>query len=250
MPSPDQKRYWVTPETIIHRRKILEFHDKYFCDEIKDDMRSTRKAVELTRTGMGGFLIPTHSMEPDAIKYATFLMRNFIDKYINSPVAWHQQLIAQIFNKGSGVNIDLTPVVTPHTERIIPAWIRPPRGDGLREYITKTVENIRQGNVAVVPPQAERKLKVGSPDKYHKVLRLLFLYLDREKVDCWVMFAGFYPDVRSPDEVKMADWQHYKINVGPTLTKEEIKEQARKANMNLDEFAFDQLRKLVPEEWR
>ena len=254
MPSVERRPSEHSPSA-VHRRKVPEWVRKHFPAEISDSYHGLADAGELVASGHGLVLLGTHfSLRdgPGMFLYVASQNDAMIDKPWVAPVARHITEIARLANWVFGARIDLKPVVTASTMEK-PRFHHLHRGEGLRDYIISATDTLKRGGVVALFPQSTRVPYLKEPDEYDKAMEFLMSRTSRAQVnDFGILPVGF--GVEGVQDYKklrgLNPGVKYTINVGKLWTKTEALEMAHETQRSMDGWAIDQLRQLVPENYR
>ncbi len=253
--QPLERRPISNPQLGEHRRKVIEQLRKLFPAVIDDSYHGLANAGELVTAGHGLVLLGTHfSLRdgPGMFLYVASQNDALIDKPWEAPVAKHIATAARLANWVFGAQIDLNPVVTESSKKK-PRYRHLHQGEGLRDYIISATETLDRGGIVTLFPQSTRVPYLMEPGKYDKAMELLMMRTSRAGVnDFGILPVGFGIE-GDHDYKKVTGFnirKTYTINIGKLWTKQDALQMAEETQRSMDGWAIDQLRQLVPENYR
>ena len=222
------------------------FDRHIFPREAKEKMKN------LIREGTGVIITANHpsGMDPPKILAMLFEDDFFRKTRITAPVGAHQLPKAQLANRIFGAKLDLIPVVNNHTIEKNPN-MNGRKGEGLKQYLKASLETLREGGIVLVFFQAGREPTIGTAGKDNIVLEGLYRILDRQNVKPAIAFLGVsIPGVDPQAREYKKTLSPYLLQVGNVLTREELDRQLQTQGQRVDEYAFEQVKELVTDEYR
>lgn len=226
-----------------------------FRDAVNPNSFGIARAEQLMREEkLGLMVLITHFSRSDPIIAMKALAGHpyFGKKRIVAPVAAHQMLprIIGLRNRARSMGVDLFPVVTENT--VARAKLKNRNadskvGDGKGAFTTAAIEALKGEGIVVWAPQGERQPTLGTP-KGNEVAGFIRNAQRHGVFNFAVMFMGFEINgVRDYSSVRDFNWfKRYDVNVGVTMTVEEILKCLGGDIRKVDNFAYGQLARVSP----
>lgn len=254
MQSPERKPSG-NPQLGEHRRKVVDVLRMLYPAHITDSYHGLVDAGELVAAGHGLLLVGSHfSLRdgPGVFLYVAAGNDALIDKPWQAPVARHIADVARLANRFFGAKIDLKPVVTASTMKK-PKYHHMHRGQGLRDYINSATETLRQGGVVALFPQATRMSYLPEPGEYDKAMEFLMTRTTKAGVkDFGILPVGF--GLEGDEDYKKRTGLNigvtYEVTIGKLWLRNDALQSAEDTKRSLDGWIIDQLKQLVPDNYR
>lgn len=218
--------------------------------ETTDCDHSIDRAKEVLRSGNGLIVIINHFSLKDPPLAVNEVFHNTImgSKKIIIPIASHMdKRLYHLLGEMTGVTFK--PIVTENTMKKGKNNGRK-SNDGMMEYLAKSIKILEEGGIVVLAPQGTRMSQLGQPDK--STVGAFMAAAERKSFDRYAfLFIGFgikgvtdYSKKRGLNLLKK-----YTANIGACLTSEEILARAGGKFRNVDQVIFEELRKIVPDNY-
>lgn len=220
--------------------------------ETTDTNHNIDRAKELLRAGNGLIVVINHFSikDPPLAANEVFHHREMGNKRLIAPIAYHMDS-PWYHSLGKLIGFSLAPIVTENTVRVGKNGGLA-QGEGTNSYVAKSLDLLRDGGVVILAPQGSRKGHLGQPER---TVSMLMLTAKRKKIEnISLLFLGF--GIRGVDDYSdkkvrgFNPFKKYDINVGACLTKEELIGKAAGDFRNVDKVVFEELRKVVPPNYR
>lgn len=167
------------------------------------------------------------------------------------PIAFHQHnpLVAKI---GEYFDLIFSPIVIRDTVNK-PGYDHVHRGQGLAKYVRDAAKVLAAGGVVPISLQEGRRPKLGGPEV--PALSFFLKHMERQRVErVAILFVGLglrgETDYSRPGVDKLNIGRLVEVKIGDAFTKTEATVAASSVGQSLDQWAYAQIRPLVPEAYR
>ncbi len=243
----DQSFEPLSPSQLLCRKLGRGLANALFPYTLDDDCRALDTAEAFLSEGYGLIVLMNHFSTRDSAQALALLLSNseVMRRPILAPVAYHQHNAVVAFWTDR-LAIELCPIVTADTIRELGSDFR--QGDGLLEYATGALECLKKGGIILLAPQGGRRSTLGQPQG--RPLGNLLAIAKRNGVDnICLLFVGLAIPGVMDYSTKMVGGANvgksYRVNLNNVRPVEEAVRLAG-GRKKIDEWAFDQLRQLVP----
>lgn len=213
------------------------------------------KAEDILRNGNGLIVIINHFSlkDPPLAANEVFRHREMGSKKIIAPIAYHMDhRLYHVLGRLIGINF--FPIVTENTMKKGRNNGRELfEGKGKSEYLKASLNLLRQGGIVILAPQGTRMPNLGQPDNL--TVGTFMAGARKNGLDKYAfLFIGF--GIKGLDDYSIKGikgfnlLKRYTANIGACLTSKEILEKAGGNFRAVDEVIFEELRKVVPSNYR
>lgn len=224
-----------------------------FRSERTDNDHGIDKAKEVLRQGNGLIIIINHFSLKDPPLAINEVLRHteMSNKKVISPVAYHMD--KKLYHwLGKMIGVTLKPIVTKNTVKEGKNNGRE-LNDGMKEYSSGAIRLLKEGGIVILAPQGTRMSHLGQRD--NPTVGTLMATARRNGLENFAfLFIGFSiegVDDYSGKKVRgFNPLRKYGINIGACLTSEEMLTRAGGDFRNVDAVIFEELRKVVPSNYR
>jgi hypothetical protein len=249
---PDLEIGRVSERIINNRRRILGIYDKLVKHEYEIDPEGEAKAEGMINNGQGMMIVANHPTKMDGPEETAYAWRNrlMVEREISAPVALHQYPLAWALNFLCKTEMNLDPVLTEHTAKILPI-LKKYVGWGNDKYVANGIRVLKAGGIMPFFPQAGRTPHIG--DKKTIALEYFFRKTTKQELDDFGLITmGISVLGMAPEKAKGLNFGHtYLIKTGQTYTKYELIEiKNRKQVRSVDEVIWKEIERLVTEEFK
>lgn len=218
-----------------------------------DDDHSIDKVKEVLRRGDGVVVILNHFSLGEAPRAGNVFFHHFEtgSKEVVAPIASHvDKSITRNLLKLIGVN--LMPINTKNSLNEDKNNDRE-LGKGKNEYLEASLDTLKRGGIVILPPQGTRQENLGQPEKRNIAALTLAARINNVN-DFFFLFMGFEIEgVDNYSDKKVRGFnlpKKYKLHIGPCIAKDELMAKAGGKLSGVDRAAYEELRKLIPENLR
>lgn len=210
-----------------------------------------KQAEEFVKNGYSMLYLYTHGAKDDQIRFLSALWtRSTILRKLDTytPVAWHVRKETKFMTDMFGIK--MRSIVTQDTVdkglNYDDNGKKIPLHYGEKDYVIEGRDELRNGGSVLVAPQQGRRNSLEWTDK--KPVEFLLHGLDEnQKVAIMFVGLGFVNEKNyDRDFTGLNPFRKFLIKIGPTITREELSQNAKKENMTMDQYVLLQLGENVP----
>lgn len=247
------KEFLIPSSTILTRRFANVVTALPMRSEQKQQFDGLTRAKELLRLGVGVNILFNHFSARDPLEVIRLTLDDSImrKRPVLVPIAFHayRKWFKLLEN---ALNVELCPIVTQDT---IDAGENNdyPLGYGRTEYFEKAIKTLQKGGIVVLAPQTGRREYLGEPER--RTVGAFIAQANRRHFDKYAfLFVGL--GMKNAEDYKrervggLNPFKKYQVKIGPTFTKEEVLEEVKGDLRAVDNWVFQQLGIIVPENYR
>lgn len=224
-----------------------------FRSERTDGSCGLDKAKELLKQDNGLVVVINHFSlkDPPLAINEVFLHREMGSKKVVAPIAYHMDH-GLYHMLGKLIGVTLKPIVTENT-------IKAGKNNGQKlhegkgKHIAESMDLLKKGGIIILAPQGTRMPYLGQPDK--PIIGTLMAGAKRNGLEKFAfLFMGFgikgLEDYSTEKTRGFNFFSKYIVNIGACLTKGELMEKAGGDFRAVDGIVCEELRKIVPPNYR
>lgn len=218
-----------------------------------DNDHGVDRAKEVLGQGNGLIIVINHFSlkDPPLAANEIFHHREMGSKKVIAPIAYHMDKSLYHW-LGKLIGFKLVPIVTENTVKEGKNNNRE-SFEGKGKYLNASLNLLRQGGIVILAPQGTRQGTLGEPDK-PSVGTLIRLARKKGVKNFAFLFMGF--GIKGLDDYSTEKtrgfnfFSKYIVNIGACLTNQELMEKAGGDFRAVDGIVYEELRKVVPPNYR
>lgn len=246
----------IPPWTLLFRTISRILLEAFFPTKIIDETQALQKAIARANEGRGLVIVFTHFSLRDAMEVnRSIIFKNPVlkNREVINPLALHQynkflELVGKFYHGTFAPIVNNSTLAKKGYEHL-------PRGKGLSEFISASIETLHHGGVVTLALNATRKDRLDLDDPQKPIGYFIVSLQSKGTTDFGILIVGFGVEKAenySKKEVGGMNFgKTYVINIGKYFTLEELlaKPMVGGKVSNIDMFLRREMAKIVPKEY-